>query len=71
MPTASARPPSVMVFSVWPSSDSTTSERQDRQRDRDHDHQSGAPRAKEQQDHQGGESRGDSASRTHAVIGVA
>ncbi len=43
MPTASARPPSVITLSEWPSANSSDDRRQDRQRDRDGDDQRAAP----------------------------
>ena len=67
MPTASARPPSVMMLIVSPSALSTMIERQDRQRDRHRDDQRAAPAAEEQQDHQRGQARGDQRLAHHAV----
>ena len=61
MPTASARPPKVMMFRVWPSADSSGDGRQHRQRNRGGDDHGRAPAAQEQQDHQAGQRRGDDA----------
>ena len=66
MPTASARPPSVMMLIVSPSALSTMIERQDRQRNRDRDDHRAAPAAEEDQDHQRGQARGDHRLAQHA-----
>ena len=57
MPTASARPPSVMMLIVWPAPHSATTRRQQRERDRDHDNRRAAPVAQEQQHHQARQER--------------
>ena len=51
MPTASARPPSVMMLMVSPSALRTHDGSQDRERNRDRDDQRAAPASEEQQDH--------------------
>ena len=66
MPTASARPPRVMMLSVWPVAQSADQRRQHRQRDRGGDDHGGAPASQEQQDHQAGQGRGDDAFAHHA-----
>ena len=67
MPTASARPPSVMMLSVSPIAASSAIDAQDRERDRDGDDHGRAPAAEEQQDHQAGQRRGDHAFVHHAA----
>ena len=67
MPTASARPPSVMMLSVWPIAASAAIAPRIGQRDRGGDDQRGAPAAEEQQDHQTGQRRGDHALADHAL----
>ena len=61
MPTASARPPSVMMLRVSPSADSIDDRAEHGQRDRGGDDHGRAPAAEEQQDHQAGQQRGDDA----------
>ena len=54
-PTASARPPSVMMLMVWPVAHSRTTAAQQRERDIHHHDQGAAPVAQEDQHHQSGE----------------
>ena len=69
MPTASARPPSVMMLIVSPSALSTMIDDKDRQRDRDRDDQRAAPAAEEEQDHERRSgTRRSTASRTTPLI---
>ncbi len=71
MPTASARPPSVMMFSVSPNADRIDDRAENRQRNRDGDDHRRAPAAEEQQDHQAGQCGGDDAFLRHAADRVA
>ena len=71
MPTASARPPSVMMLMVSPSALSMQMEAQDRKRNRDGDDQRAAPAPQKQQNHDGGEARGDDGFANHAADGGA
>ena len=57
MPTASARPPSVMTLIVWPAPQSAITARQQRERDRDDDDAGAAPVAQKDQHHQSGQQR--------------
>jgi hypothetical protein len=67
MPTASARPPRVMMLIVSPSALSAMIELEDRERDRDRDDHRAAPAAEEHQDHQRGQRRGDDRLAEHAL----
>jgi hypothetical protein len=55
IPTASARPPSVITLSVCPVSGKQGDRREDRERNRHRDDDGGAPAAQEDQDHHRGQ----------------
>ena len=61
MPTASARPPSVITLMVSPDRRERRHGRQDRERNRDRDDERRAPAAEKDEDHQAGQRRGDDA----------
>ena len=67
MPTASAKPPSVMVLSVCPPTYMHEHGGDDRQRDRGEDDERQPPVAEEQQDHQGGQAGRHQAAHLDAV----
>ena len=70
MPTASARPPSVMVLMVWPSAESTAIEVRIDSGIETMTISVERQRAEEEQDHQRGQRGGDRAFAQHAVDGV-
>ncbi len=67
MPTASAKPPSVIVLSVWPPAYMSEHGGDDRQRDRRQNDQRQPPVAEEQQDHQRGQAGRHEPPMQHAV----
>ncbi len=71
MPTASARPPSVITLMVWPIMLQHDERDQDRERNGDADDDGAAPASEEEQDHQAGEDGGDDGFAHHAVDGGA
>ena len=71
MPTASARPPSVITLMVWPEQAQDAERRQDGERNRDADDQRAAPASEKQQNHHAGEGGGDQRFAHHALNGGA
>ena len=70
-PTASARPPSVMMLMVWPVGPEQHHGAEQRERDIQDDDQRAAPVAQEEQDHQAGEDRAEQPFGHQAANGVA
>ena len=70
MPTASARPPSVMMLMVWRGAQHADRD-ENRERNRDRDDQRAAPASQEDQDHEAGEAGRDDRLPNHPVDGGA